>query len=125
MRQRLDSDVLWAADRVGRALGLLMLGCSDGKHVKLAGTLADGIQMVVVVPEHLSDGIAGQQACVMSDRVSSVEMEDLQSLLSADRKQPSGWRHLHVIGILDQTHGHILICALRVEVPACVRGVDG
>lgn len=74
MRQRLDSNVLWAADRVGRALGLLMLGCSDGKDVKFAGTLADCIQMVVVVPEHLSDGIAGQQACVMSDRVSSVEM---------------------------------------------------
>jgi hypothetical protein len=80
-RQRLNNDIVRAADRMWRARSHLVPGWSDRKDEQLARTLTDGIQMVVVVPEHLIDGIGRQQARVTCDRAGSVEMEDLQTLL--------------------------------------------
>ena len=63
-----------------------MLCWSDGKNEQLTGRSTDGIQMVVVVPEHLTDRISSQQAGVTRHREGSPEMENLQTLLPGNRQ---------------------------------------
>ena len=63
-RPGLNDDVIRTADRVRRTGCFVISRRSDGKDVQLSGQLADCIQMVVVVPEHLVDRFLGQQACV-------------------------------------------------------------
>jgi len=50
---------------------------SNGKDKQLTRGLANGIQMVVVVPEHLIHAIRGKQSGVVRDRVRAIEVEYL------------------------------------------------
>src|ERR1700676_5169671 len=119
--ERLDDDVLRTADRVGRARSLVVPGWSDRKDVQLAGTLTDGVQVVVVVPEHLGDGIAGQQAGVMGDGAGSVDVGDLQTFLAPNCQDLAIERHLNVMWGRDQIRGHIRVLIGCFQVLVCVR----
>ncbi len=92
--QGLNDDGVRAADRIGRAGSFLVFSWRDRIDEQLTGTLTDGVEMVVVVPEHLGDGIGGQQARVMCDRAGSIEIEDLQAFLSPDCQELARRRHL-------------------------------
>jgi len=92
--QGLNDDGVRAADRVGRTGTFLVFSWRDRIDEQLTGTLTDGVEMVVVVPEHLRDGIGGQQTRVMRDRAGSIEVEDLQAFLASDCQEFARRRHL-------------------------------
>lgn len=49
---------------------------SNRQDIQFAGIVADRIQMVIVVPEHLDNGIGGQQVRVRLERVGSMEVDN-------------------------------------------------
>ena len=56
-RLRLNGYILWASDGVRRAG---RRGCAGGRHCEyeeFSGGLTDGVEMVAVVPEELTDGV--------------------------------------------------------------------
>src|SRR5437879_10985436 len=53
MSQWLNNDVVRVADRIWRTWSPAMQCRSNGKDEQLARVVTDGIQMVIVVPEHL------------------------------------------------------------------------
>src|SRR6185437_17133610 len=95
-RQRLHDQVRWTGDGVRRTWGLTPAGWGNGEDVELAGhcvgpiTQGDGVEMVVVVPEDLGDGLGNHEICVVSDGIGSVEVKHLQALHAAHRQQLSG-----------------------------------
>ena len=95
-----------------------MSGWRDRINEQLAGGLTDGIEMVVVVPEHLGDRIGGQETRVMRDGAGSIEMEELQALLASDCQQFARRRHLQIIWTRYQGRGHIRVRVGCVQVPA-------
>ena len=76
---RLDSDVPRMADCVRRARSFAIVGRSYREDIKLFGASADGIKVVLIVPEHLIDLMLGNVIGVVCNRVASIEMKDLQS----------------------------------------------
>ena len=64
---RLNDDVLRAGDGVGRSLRLLVRGRSDREDQQLTGRVADGVEVVVVIPEYLANLFFGKQPRVMGD----------------------------------------------------------
>jgi len=56
----------------------------DRKDPKLVGRGADGVEVVLVVPKHLIDFIAGEQAGIVRDGTCAVEMEDLETAGAGD-----------------------------------------
>ena len=60
------------------------MGWGQREDVKLADGAADGIQVVLIVPEHLIDFIVRQNSGVMRYRVAAIEMKDLKSARSCN-----------------------------------------
>jgi len=75
---------LWPLDRFGRAGCFVILGGGDREDMQSVRGLADCVEMMAPVPEHLRDGIDGEDARVGRDQVGAVEVEKLQAFCSAD-----------------------------------------
>lgn len=69
---------------VRRARRLADAGGRDREHEELTCGAADGVEVVVVVPENLINFISRDQPGVVCDRISAVEMEYLQPAGSGD-----------------------------------------
>ena len=77
LRFGLDDDSVRISDCVWRA-GRLTHACrSHGEDKQFAGSVANRIQMIGVVPEKLVDLQVRQKSCKWRDRIRAVEMEDL------------------------------------------------
>jgi hypothetical protein len=74
---RLNDDVYRRVYRVWRVGGLAVAGRGDSKDAQLTSILADGIEMVRVVPEALLHIIRGEKSGICRDWRASVEVEDL------------------------------------------------
>jgi hypothetical protein len=74
-----DKNPLRSCDRVRRTRSLTRANRCDSKDVQLVGRLANGIEVVRIVPTNLVDRCGREQAGVLGDRRCSVKVEHLQS----------------------------------------------
>ena len=86
-RLRLNSDVLRVSDGVWRAGRRGYAGGRHCEYEEFSPGLTNGVEMVAVVPEELTNRALREQAGIVSDRAAPVEVEDLQPRRSANRQQ--------------------------------------
>jgi len=72
-----NNDVLRFSYRFRRARGLAEARRSNRKYEQLSGGPADGIQVIVVVPENLADVVCREPSGVVRNRITSIEMKNL------------------------------------------------
>src|ERR1700693_4592073 len=98
-----NKDVLQVSYRFRRARGLAEARRSNRKYEQLSGGPADGIQVIVVVPEELIDLVVREPAGIGCNRITSVEMENLQSSRPANSEQLARWGHRNIGNVLDRS----------------------
>ena len=65
--------------RIWRSWSLADAGGRDREDEQLSGRSADRVQVIVIVPEKLVNFVSRKQSGVARNRVTSIEMEDLQT----------------------------------------------
>src|ERR1700761_6941428 len=112
----LDDDVLRMGDGVWRTSRLGGAERGYGEDVELSRALADGIEVMGIVPEHLVDFVRGEQAGAGGDGAAAVEVEDLQSGGSGDGDECAFRTHLEIGDGADRCLGHVLQGAGGVKI---------
>ena len=111
-------------DEVGRARHLNRTGSCDSEHLDSSIDVAYGVQMICVVPIDLVRRGAGDKTCGSGGGLSSwIEVEDLNAVRAADRKEFAGGGHCLRRRLANFRFGHIDKCAAGGQVAGA--GVDG
>ncbi len=98
---------------------------SDREDEQLTGGAADGVKVIVVVPEHLVDLAFDNQAGVVRDRICAVEMEYLQASGSGDGEQLARGRDFKIRDVLDCGDWHVGKRASGSQISRAVGIVSG
>ena len=83
--------VLRIPDCVRGSGGLAVVRRSHCKYKQLPRGLADGVEMVVMVPKHTIDLVGGKQSGIARDRIRTIEMEYLQASCPRYGQELAGW----------------------------------
>src|ERR1700721_2598602 len=108
-----DDDALRIGYGVGRAWGLGDPGRGHGEYEELAGGVADGVEVIVLVPVHLIYLIPDDQTGVVRDGITTVEVEYLAARWSGYGQELARRGHFHIRKAVDRNRRHIRKGAFR------------